>query len=173
MCIAAVGLPGILGAIGTVVSAVGTFAGAQAQANAATFKQKQEKLLAEDALKRGAQEEEAHRRKVSALQGRQTAVLAASNVDIGSGSPLAVLGDTAQLGELDAQVIKDNARRQQQFHNTNAQFAGMEASAAKSAGMIGAFSTVLGGATKLAGQWYDNKPASTSTASDPWGRAFR
>lgn len=157
MCIAALGgIGGVLGAIGTVVSAVGTFAGAQAQAAAATYRQKQERMLAEDALKRGAQQEEAHRRKVAALYGRQQAVMAASNLDLSSGSPLTILGDTAQLGELDAQVIKDNARRQKNYHSANSDLAGMEADSAKSAGFFGGFSTILGGARSLADRWYRN-----------------
>ena len=84
-------------------------------------------------------------------------ILAASNVDLGSGSPLAILGDTAQLGELDAQTIKDNAKREANYHTGNSQLAGMEAKSASTAGVIGAFSTVLGGASSLADKWY--KPA--------------
>lgn len=158
MCIAALGgLGPIISAIGTGVSAIGTIAGAQAQAAAATYRKKQEAMLSEDALKRGAQEEEAQRRKQAALAGRQKAILAASNVDLGSGSPLAILGDTAQLGELDAQTIKDNAKREANYHTGNSQLAGMEAKSASTAGVIGAFSTVLGGASSLADKWY--KPA--------------
>lgn len=158
--------PASMAVIGTIASLAGTAVGtagaiqsSRAQADAATFKQKQERLLAEDALKRGAQQEQAQRRKTAALMGRQRAVMAASNLDLGSGSPLAILGDTAQLGELDAHVIRDNARRQEQYHNTNATLSGMEADNAKTAGFFGAFSTALGGATMLADKWYDRKSA--------------
>jgi hypothetical protein len=154
MCIAAAGIGGIFSALGTVVGAVGTIASAQAQANAADFKAKQERMLAEDALKRGSQQEQSQRRKTAALAARQKAVMAASNVDLGSGSPLAILGDTAQLGELDAQVIRDNARRQENYHSTNATLSAMEADNAKTAGFFGAMGTVLGGAKELAGSWY-------------------
>lgn len=149
---------------GTAVGAVGAVMQGNAQADAATFKQKQERLLSEDALKRGAQAEQAQRRKTAALEARQRAVMAGSNLDLGSGSPLAILGDTAQLGELDAQIIKDNARRESQFHNTNAQFAGMEAGNARTSGWFGAASTVLGGATMLADKWYDRKQSALSPA---------
>jgi hypothetical protein len=164
MCIAALGgLAPILSLIGTGVGAVGAIAGAQAQAAAATYKQKQEAMLSEDALKRGAQAEEAQRRKASALAGRQRAVLAASNIDIGSGSALKVQSDTATLSELDANVIQDNAKREANFHQANSDLAGMEASSARTAGVIGAFSTVLGGASSLADKWY--KPFSGSSGS--------
>jgi hypothetical protein len=169
MCIAALaGLPGLLGAnfggilsaVGTGVSVVGTIAGAQAAGAAASYKQKQEAMLAEDALKRGAQAEEAQRRKAAALAGRQRAVLAASNIDIGSGSALQIQTDTAQLSELDAQVIRDNSRREANYHTANSDLAGMEAKSASSAGMLGAFSTVLGGAGTLASKWYKPVPSS-------------
>lgn len=150
----------------TLVGAVGTVAQGQSAAAAAEYQQKQQTMLAEDALARGAQEEEGQRRKTAALAARQRAVMAASNVDLGSGSPLAILGDTAMLGELDAQVIKDNARRQQSFHKGNAVLAGMEGKAASTAGIIGGFSTVLGGATQMASSWY--KPGKGGGGYDPW-----
>jgi len=159
MCVAIGGAIGaITSIIGTVVGAVGAISSANAQAAAATFRQKQEAMLAEDALKRGAQQEEAQRRKTSALYSRQKAVMAASNLDVGSGSALQILGDTAQLGELDAQVIKDNARRQENYHMANSTLSGMEAKSAKQAGAINAFSTVISGVSSLAGKWY--QPAS-------------
>jgi hypothetical protein len=168
MCFAAAGLPAIIGAIstaasvaGTAVGVAGTMAQADAQAEAATFRQKQERMLAEDALARGAQQEQAQRRKTAALMGRQRAVMAASNVSLASGSPLAILGDTAALGELDAQVIRDNARRQENYHSTNATLAGMEADNARTAGAWQAFGTALGGASALADKWY--KPSSPLT----------
>ena len=168
MCFAAAGLASAIGSIasiaGTVVGVAGTMQQANAQAAAATFQQKQEKLLAEDALARGAQQEQAQRRKTAALMGRQRAIMAASNLDLGSGSPLAILGDTAALGELDAQVIRDNARRQEQYHNTNAQLAGMEATNAKRAGMWASFGTALGGATQLADRWYKQSSSAFATA---------
>lgn len=165
MCFAAMaGIPAILGTIasvaGTAVGVIGQVQQAKAQENAANFRTKQERMLAEDALARGAQQEQAQRRKTAALMGRQRAVMAASNVDLGSGSPLAILGDTAALGELDAQVIKDNARRQENFHNTNAKLSTMEADNARTAGFFGAVGTALGGATMLADKWYDRSKSS-------------
>lgn len=161
--------PGSLGVIasllGTAVSGVGAMAQANAQANAAEYQAKNERMLAEDALKRGHEEEDAQRRKSAALMGRQRAVMAAGNVDLGSGSPLAILGDTAALGEMDAQTIKGNAQRESTFHVNSAKASDMEASSARSAGAISAFSTVLGGVGSLADKWY--KPAARRQ-SDPW-----
>ena len=149
--------------------AAGTMAAANSQAAAATYRSKQEAMLAEDSLKRGAQAEEAQRRKQAALAGRQRAVLSASNVDLGSGSPLQILGDTAQLGELDASIIRDNAKREANYHTANADLGAMEAKSAKQAGAFGAFSTLLGGASSLASSWYKPAPQANST----WASANR
>ena len=67
---------------------------------------------AQDAQDRGAKEEASLRTKVAALKGRQKSALAASGVEIGDGSALDILGDTAALGELDALTIRSNAERE-------------------------------------------------------------
>lgn len=158
MCLALGGLAGIsslVGLAGTAVQAVGTMQQASATAAAAEYKAQNDKILAEDALKRGAEEEQAQRRQTAALQSRQRAVMAAGNVSLASGSPLAVLGDTAMLGELDAQRIKDNTEREQKALLADAQFSEMEADNAMTSGMIGSFGTILGGTKDLlASSWY-------------------
>lgn len=165
MC--AVALGGVAGIIGSVASIAGTVVGVMGQMNAAKaeaaaskYQADQSRIMAEDALKRGAAEEDAQRRKTAALEGRQRAVMAASNVDIGSGSPLAVLADTAVLGELDAQTVRNNADREAAQHRAQAGLFDMKASAAKSAGTIGAIGTALGGIGSLADRWYS--PSRTS-----------
>lgn len=159
MCIAALGgAAGAIGAIaslaGTVVSVMGQMSAAQAQADMSQYQAKQSRIMAEDALKRGVAEEQAQRRKTAALEGRQRAILAASNVDIGSGSPLQILTDTAMLGELDAQTVRTNAKREASQHRAQAGLFDMQAGAAKQAGMINAFGTALGGISSLADRWY-------------------
>lgn len=170
MCFFAAGIPAAIGAItsiiGTGASVVGGLAAAKAEENANEFRQKQETMLAEDALKRGAVEEEKVRRETAALTGRQRAVMAAGNVDIGSGSSLAVLGDTAQLGELDAQTVRNNAQRESSYHQTNATLSGMAAKDARRAGYIGAVGTLAGGASALAEKWY--KPAKKPAGAGAW-----
>lgn len=152
MCIAALGP--ILSFAGSIVGAMGQIQAANAQAAQAEFQQKQSNLIAEDTLRRGAQEEEGSRRETAALKGRQEAVMAAGNIDLGSGSPLKILGDTAALGELDAQVIRSNAARDATVQKQQGQLYGMQAKSARQAGMIGAFGTILGGAGTLAEKWY-------------------
>ncbi|MGP1254927.1 MAG: virion core protein, T7 gp14 family [Kiloniellales bacterium] len=68
--------------------------------------------LAEDARERGREEERRQRMTTRDLKGRQTAVLAATGFQADTGSALGILGDTAELGELDALTIRDNAARE-------------------------------------------------------------
>ena len=68
--------------------------------------------LAADAEQRGEIDVRRHQQQVEQLKGRQVAALAASGVDVASGSPLDVLADTAGLAALDAQTIRHNAARE-------------------------------------------------------------
>ncbi len=144
---------------GTITTAMGQARQGDATAAAARYRQKQQQIQAADALKRGAQKEEAQRRKTAALKSKQLAVMAASNLDIGSGSPLDILSDTAQLGELDAQVIRGNAEREAAGLEAGADLSGLEADSAQRAGNIAAFGTVLGGVGSVASKWYDVRTA--------------
>mgnify|MGYP000338322025 CR=1 FL=1 len=67
---------------------------------------------AQDALDRGRIAEQQHRLKVSQLKGQQRSALAASGVELDSGSALDVLSDTAYFGEMDALTIRSNSERQ-------------------------------------------------------------
>jgi hypothetical protein len=168
MCIAAIGgLPAILGTVATVGSTIFQMAGAaqasQAAQDRADFQAKQARIQAEDAVKRGVAEEQAQRRKSSALQSRQAAVLAASNLDLSSGSPLDILTDTAELGELDALTIRGNAGREAASYRAQADLYEMEGDAAAAALPLQLGATALGGATSLAERWY--RPFSAARAA--------
>jgi hypothetical protein len=67
---------------------------------------------AEDAQHRGQIEEQRQRLQTARLRGAQRAGMASNGVEIDSGSPLDVLMDTAQLGELDALTVRSNAERE-------------------------------------------------------------
>lgn len=70
------------------------------------------RFQAEDALRRGNLAEAESRRRTEQLKGTQQAALAANNVVLGEGSALDILQSTAELGELDAQTIRNNAERE-------------------------------------------------------------
>lgn len=114
-------------------------------------------------------ETEARQRRIDAerMASRQTAVLAAKGIDISTGTPLDILGDTAMYGELDAQTIKYNAgleayqqRNQASNFRSSAEISRMEGSQAAKAGTIGAVGTLLGGAAKAGNQYrqFSNSP---------------
>jgi hypothetical protein len=65
-----------------------------------------------DALKRGEVAKQEHRQKVIQLKGKQRAALAASGFDVNSDDALDILADTAEIGELDALTIENNAKRE-------------------------------------------------------------
>lgn len=115
---------------------------------------------AEDAKARGAKDEAALRVKVAQLKGRQRSALAASGVEVGSGSALDILGDTAALGELDALTIRSNAERESYEQRVvasnlkaNAGMKRMGADNAIIAGKIGARTSLLTGAGSVASKW--------------------
>lgn len=116
---------------------------------------------ARDARAAGVAAEEQQRLKTSQLQGRQTAVLAANGVDLASGSPLDILGDTAAMGEQDALNTRGNAERQARGYETQAsnfrddgQLAGMRSANAEEAGQTAQISTLVSGVGSVADKWY-------------------
>lgn len=143
----------------TLLGAVGSIQQANAQAAAAEYNAKIGEMNAQlserrarDAIERGAAEEQRKRMEVARLQGQQKAAMAANGVDLGFGSPLDTIVDTAALGELDALTIRTNAYRESYDRQVDAvnQRAGaelnrMEAKAAKTGGYLAAAGTVLGG----------------------------
>ena len=115
----------------------------------------------QDAIARGDIAEKQHRQKVSQLKGRQMAVLAASGVEIGSGSTLDILGDTAYLGELDALTIRSNAEREAYEYRVDAsnmqsqaQINRMSGQNSLIAGRTKGMTSLLSGAGSVADKWY-------------------
>ena len=139
---------------------------------------------AADAEARGDVAEAAQRRQAEALKGRQRAVLAGSGVLLDDGTPLDIISDTSQLGEVDALTVRSNAQREAlgfrtqgiDFQNeanlnrlgaTNAAAQGQTAASnISSAASIQGVSTILGTAGSVAKQWY-NFSAPPTTRSWP------
>lgn len=98
---------------------------------------------AQDSINRGNAEAEQRRREMRQRQGTQTANMAATGAELGSGSSLDIFGDTAQFGTLDALTTVNNAQREAyglQVQGGNYQ---SQANAAKSAGKSGMSQTLL------------------------------
>lgn len=108
-----------LGAYGQVKnsqaqSAVGDAnkAAADSQATLADYNASIADLQAQDALQRGAEQENRFRTQIRGAIGAQRSGAAGNNVDVGFGSSVDTQADTAFLGELDALTIHTNAGRE-------------------------------------------------------------
>ena len=150
----------LMGGLGAIQQGQAASASAKYNARVADMNARMADRAAKDALERGKLEEQKQRQKTAQLMGQQTAAMAANGVDIGFGSPLDLLVDTATLGELDALTIRSNAYREerdirQQGANYRGQ-AGMyraQASSASTGGFLGAMGTFLGGGSRAYGQY--------------------
>lgn len=161
--------PGTLTILSTAVSAVGAYQQGQAQAAAYNSKAaaddqnaKIANRQAEVEAQRGAREEQQMRQHGAAAIGAQKSAFAANGLDIGAGSPLDVLSDTRYLNELDALTIRSNtANNVWQFQSEGVNYLNSAsanrsaASNASTAGTIGAFGSLLNGATSYS--YYKNK----------------
>jgi len=102
----------VVGGIGAVYSANASASASRYNAQVAQMNATLSERRAKDALARGAAAEQQKRLEVAQLRGRQLAAAGANGVDVGFGSPLDAMIDTATLGELDALTIRRNAARE-------------------------------------------------------------
>lgn len=145
----------LMGAAGAVQEGRAAQASANYSAKVADMNAKISERQARDAVERGQQEEQQQRMKTSQVIGQQKAAMAANGVDLGFGSPLDTLVDTATIGELDALTIRTNTYREerdirQQGANNTAQASAFRAEGAnaRKAGSMSAFGTILGGGAR-------------------------
>lgn len=155
------------GALGAGAGALGAVTTGGANADAAQYQAavaRNNQIIAEQnaqyATKAGDSQEANLRQKTAQTIGMQRAQMAANGVDIGSGSPLRLQEDTAKIGELDALTIRNNAARaaygyrvQGSDFGSNAALLDKQAANARTAGGIGAFSSIVGGAGSVADKW--------------------
>ncbi len=107
---------------------------------------------ADDELNRGAIEERNYRRQLAQFMGRQKTSLAARNVET-SGSALRLLEDTAQLGEEEALMIRNNAARTAWGFRNQSNEANRYGRQAASNANVQAASTLLTGGAQAYGLW--------------------
>lgn len=169
-----------VGVYGSIQQGNAAKASAEYQAAVDRNNQQVAEWQTKDALDRGKEAERQQRLKVQSALGSQRAAMAANGVDLSSGSPLDILGDTTMYGEMDALTIRSNAEReaygyrvQSQNFASNAQLSQMRGSSAQTAGMIGAGSTLLTGAGQVANTWAkfgSNGTSYTSGVRGGYGR---
>lgn len=160
-----------LAGVGTAVSAYSAFAqGAASSANADYQAQvaKNNQTIADQnakvALEQGQEQEQAKREQTAQTISQERAITASSGIDPNRGSSVRIQGSTAALGELDAQTIRNNAARtswgyQAQGLNFGAEANLLESQASNAAasGAVGAFSSIIGGASSVANKWITYK----------------
>jgi hypothetical protein len=155
------------GVVGAGVSAYGMIqqgqqqsAAAKAQAKVAKQNAQVQMWQAQDAIDRGKNEEQRQRTLTRLRIGEQTAALAGQGTEVGYGTPLDILGDTAAAGELDALTIRSNAEREAYGYKVGASNLSAEAAATRTAGRnaminswMSAGGNILGSASDVSNKW--------------------
>ena len=152
-----------LSAVGTLGSALGSMQSANAQAAQANYaaqvarnNQQIEQQNAEYAARAGEAQAQAEQMKGRATYGRALAGLAANNVDVNTGSAVDVLQTERETGLLNTENVRQNAALQGYGYRSQATNFGAEAglesakaSQARTAGFMGAATSLLSGASNI------------------------
>ena len=117
------------------------------QRNLSNINKNFSELYAEDALRRGREEEAGIRKKVRQTVGAQRAALAAQGIDVGAGSAIDIISDTREQGALDIVTVKNNAFREAWGYKVSALQASMEGKFAEISGNFSKKMTLLTGGT--------------------------
>jgi hypothetical protein len=151
---------GITGAIGASNTASATADAAKYQAQVARNNQITAQNNASYAAQAGAVAAQRNDMKNKQILGGIEAAQGASGIDIGSGTSEDVRKSAQQIGRLDTQTIMQNAMLQERSYEAQASNYGaqagldtMTAKNASSAGTLGVFSSLLGGASSFADKW--------------------
>lgn len=143
MC-AVAAIPFALMAAQGVMSAQASKQAGAAQASADLQNAAYADSAANDAVKRGAVEEDQQRLQTTAAIGTQRAGFAANGVDVNSGSAANIQDDTAQLGEFDALTIRNNAAREAWGYRTQSSTYRQSAVTAQQSAKNNMFGSLLG-----------------------------
>lgn len=123
---------------------------AKSQRDLARFNERAEELRAEDARRRGVELAALSRGKTKKVRGSQRATLAASGVDVSTGSAADVQAETEDIGETEAITIKNNAMREAFGFETKGAATRLKGELAFRAGTSRATETFLTGGVRTA-----------------------
>jgi hypothetical protein len=158
LAIAAVGAG--VGAYGAVQQASAARQADEYQAQVAANNQTIANENASMATQQGQQQNAAKEEQTAQQIGDERAVTAASGIDPNTGSAVRIQGGTAALGALDSATILNNAKTAAWGYQTqgmdyaaNASLLQEEGSNASAAGALGAFSSIVGGASSVSNKW--------------------
>ena len=135
--------------VGAVTSGLGALSAGQAQSDMAEYNAAVAANQAIAAQQSAAFDEEQHRAKLAKLISTQKANAGASGIDPNTGSPLSVMADTAEQGELDALAIRYGGQVGASRATSQATLDKMQAKAARIGGYYGAGTSLLTGASRL------------------------
>lgn len=139
-----------VGLLASGVSAYSSYQSGQSQKKAAEYNAEMQERQAKDAIAIGAQDAAARRDRARKVASAQAEAAAMSGVDVNTGTPLALLTETAGLGELDALTAQNNAQRQAWGYQGQAILDAYQGRMAGQAGTLNATSTFLGGLSSAA-----------------------
>lgn len=147
-------------ALGTAASVAGQIGAGQAAADKANYQAQvaqNNKRMAEAA---GAAQEAQLGMKSRAEKGRLKAQMAASGVDLTSGSSADVLDALSTIGQLDLATLRSNTAQEAYGYDTQTELYEAEAEAGKIEGTLGAFTSLIGGASDMSkyGSWKKKNP---------------
>lgn len=148
-------------AIASIVASTASAAGAidqgQREESIARANANMADQQAEDANRRGGIEEEKQLAKVRQIRAQQAAIMGASNLDITTGTPAAVLDQTTTMGLQDAATIRANAAREAFGYSMESSNYRARGSMATASANAGAFSTLLAGGARAYGVYKGGK----------------
>ena len=158
-------LGAIMKGVGTGIQSEGSWMTAEANVGAARWVESEDMAnskIASSKAKRtrevGKLDEAAARRRTASIKGELTAGFASSGVAVNVGTSADMLEDTEEIGELDAQIIRDNARVEAEsldfeaatlFQRAN--FQGQRAENIERAGILDFVGTNIAGAGSIVG----------------------
>lgn len=137
-----------IGIIGGVISAIGAIVQAQAAASAATFNAKINERNARAALEQGAADAKQQQRVNAIKLGQLRAAFGDAGIGFG-GDALGVFSDAITQTELDLANVRYSAKLRSIGYEDQAKLDRMEASAASTAGIFGAFSALVGAGSSI------------------------
>jgi len=135
----------VMAVVGTSVSAYSAVASGESQKEAADYNAKVGQMKAQDALQRGAIDAAAKRDQAREVASTQAEGMAMSGVALDTGTPLALLTETAGLGELDALKVKNNAVLEGWGYKAQSDLDQFQGRNARTAGYLNGAGTFLGG----------------------------
>lgn len=145
MCYAAL-IPVAIGAVSGLMSGMGQRDQANTQAAELRTNAIYLNRAANDAIARGRTESDLQRVQTQQLIGTQRVAQAASGGEVNTGTNAIIQQDTAQLGELDALTISNNAAREAYGYQVQASSNMSNAATVQKAGQKAVMSSVIGGA---------------------------